>query len=93
MHQMSLLLPGKVLDISALNTSHKFRGRGNKEGAVAAIHELQAAGLGTVKEERATRGTTKVLIHAVCCVIAKVHSDFPLYSNGGHTNMQSDYQL
>ena len=55
-----LLLPGKVLDISALNTSHKSRGRGNKEGAVAAIYELEAAGLGVVKEERATRGTTKV---------------------------------
>lgn len=55
-----LLLPGKVLDISALNTSHKFRGRGNKEGAVAAINELETAGLGVVKEERATRGTTKV---------------------------------
>ena len=54
-----LLLPGKVLDISALNTSHKFRGRGNK-GAVAAINELESASLGVVKEERATRGTTKV---------------------------------
>ena len=54
-----LLLPGKVLDISALNTSHKFRGEGNK-GAVAAINELETADLGVVKEERATRGTTKV---------------------------------
>ena len=35
-----LLLPGKVLDISALKASHKFRGRGNKEGPVAAIQEL-----------------------------------------------------
>lgn len=55
-----LLLPGKLLDISSLNSSHKFRGRGNKEGAVAAIKELEAAGLGVVKEERSTRGTSKV---------------------------------
>ena len=54
-----LLLPGPVLDISALNTAHKFRERGNKEGAVAAIKKLEAAGLGMVKEERATRGTAK----------------------------------
>ena len=57
-----LLLPGKLLDISALNTSHKFRNHGNKEGAVAAIKELEAAGLGVVKEEKATRGTSKVKI-------------------------------
>ena len=50
-----LLLPGKVLSISTLNTSHKFRGRGNKEGAVAAIQELEAVGLGNVKEEGYTR--------------------------------------
>ena len=55
-----LLLPGKVLDISALNTSHKFKNRGNKAGAVAAIKELEAAGLGAVKEEPATRGTSIV---------------------------------
>lgn len=56
-----LLLPGKILDISALNSSHKFRDRGKKEGAVAAIKELESAGLGVVKEERATRGTSKVI--------------------------------
>lgn len=55
-----LLLPGKSLDISDLNKSHKFRGRGNKEGAVAAINALEKDGLGLVKEERATRGTSKV---------------------------------
>ena len=63
-----LLLPGPVLDISALNTAHKFRGRGNKEGAVAAIKELEAAGLGVVKEERATRGTAKVCYNSVSCL-------------------------
>ena len=57
-----LLLPGKVLDISSLNSSHKFRGRGNKEGAVAAIKELESAGLGVVQENTATRGTKMVCL-------------------------------
>ena len=55
-----LLLPWKVLYILALNTLHKFRGRGNKGGAVAVINESEIAGLGVVKEEKATQGTTKV---------------------------------
>ena len=55
-----LLLPGRELDISALNTAHKFRGRGNKEGAVAATTELEAAGLDVVKTEKATCGCAKV---------------------------------
>ena len=55
-----LLLPGKILDISALNTAHKFRGRGNKDGAVAARRDLEEAGLGSVIEDKATRGTNKV---------------------------------
>lgn len=55
-----LRLPGKKLDISVLNSSLKFRGHGNKAGAVAAIKELEAAGLGVVGEEKSTRGASKV---------------------------------
>lgn len=55
-----LRIPGKTLDISALNSNHKFRGYGNKDGAVAAIKELEANGLGTVHETKTTRGTSKV---------------------------------
>ena len=55
-----LTLPGKTLDISALNTQRKFRDKGNKEGAVAAIRHLEESGLGEVREERASRGTAKV---------------------------------
>ena len=52
----------EMLDVSVLNTSYKFRGQDNKEGAVA---ELETAGLKVVKEERATRGTTKVVSELV----------------------------
>ena len=47
------------LENSPLNTAHKFRGRGNKDGAVAAIRDLEEAGLGSVIEYKATRGTKK----------------------------------
>ena len=43
-----LTLPGKVLDISALNSQHKFRHRGKKQGAVVAIEHLEEFGLGVV---------------------------------------------
>ena len=55
------------MDISDLNKNHKFRGRGNKDGAVAAIMELEKEGLGVVKEERATRGTSKVIVVEGTC--------------------------
>ena len=57
-----LTLPGKVLDISALNSQHKFRDRGKKQGAVDAIEHLQEVGLGVVHKERATRGTAMVSV-------------------------------
>ena len=50
-----LTLPGKILDISTLNSNHKFRGYGNKDGAVAAIKDLEKSGLGEVIEKKATR--------------------------------------
>ena len=55
-----LTLPGKILDISALNNQHKFQDRGKKQGAVDAIEHLQETGLGVVHKERATRGTSLV---------------------------------
>ena len=57
-----LTLPGRVLDISALNSQHKFRDRGKKQGAVDAIQHLEEAGLGVVHKERATRGTALVSV-------------------------------
>ena len=55
-----LKLPGKDLDISALNLQHTFRNRGNKQGAVNAIEHLQDSGLGTVHTKQATHGTSLV---------------------------------
>ena len=55
-----LLLPGKQLHLSALLAAKKFRGRGNKEAAVAALQELEEAGLGKVEVEESRRGTAAV---------------------------------
>jgi len=55
-----LLLPGKVLHISALLAAKRFRDKGNKEGAVRAIKMLEEAGLGTVVECKPARGTSMV---------------------------------
>ena len=55
-----LLLPGKQLHLSALLAAKKFRGKGNKEAAVAAFQELEEAGLGQVEVEESRRGTTAV---------------------------------
>ena len=62
-HSVSLLLPGKVLHISALLAAKHFKDKGNKEGAVRAIKRLQEAGLGTVIECKPPRGTSMV-----CCM-------------------------
>ena len=55
-----LTLPGKVLDISELNSKHKFRKYGNKPRAVAAIKQLEGKGLGEVIEKKCTRGAPLV---------------------------------
>jgi len=55
-----LLLPGKVLHLSALLAAKRFRDKGNKEGAVRAMKVLQEAGLGEVMECKPARGTAMV---------------------------------
>lgn len=60
-------LPGKRLDLSALLASKKFRGRGNKEGALAAFRALERAGLGKLITTCATRGASSV--RAYCTYI------------------------
>lgn len=74
----SLLLPGKVLNLSTLNTQRKFRDRGNKAGAIEAWKLLQQSGLGKMIETKARRGTDMV------CSQCNLHSlveackdDFP----------------
>ena len=55
-----LLLPGKMLYISALLATKRFRYKGNKEGAVRAIKMLEEAGIGRVIEDKPPRGATMV---------------------------------
>ena len=57
-----LLLPGKVLNLSTLLQAKKFRGKGNKEGAVAAFEELHKAGLGKLVSAGSRRGASSVSI-------------------------------
>ena len=56
----SLLLSGKVLNLTVLNTMRKFRDRGNKAGAIEAWKLLQEKGLGKLIESKARRGTDMV---------------------------------
>ena len=55
-----LLLPGKTLNLSNLLAQKKFRGRGNKDGALAAFRELEEAGLGTLLSTHSDRGAKEV---------------------------------
>lgn len=56
----SLLLPGRILYLSALLVQTKFRGRGNKAGALAGWILLQEGGLAKLVEKKHGRGTDKV---------------------------------
>ena len=56
----TLLLPGKVLHLSALIVARKFRDRGNKAGALEAMNLLQDKGLGKLLSVNSARGTDKV---------------------------------
>ena len=62
----SLLLAGKVLNLTALNNLRKFRDRGNKTGAIESWKLLEEAGLGTVIESKARRGTDMVCMYIQC---------------------------
>ena len=55
-----LLLTGATLDLSALPSSKKFRTKGDKEGALAAMRLLQNDGLGTLNGQKAHRGISMV---------------------------------
>jgi hypothetical protein len=55
-----LTLQGKKLHLSYLLQAKNFRGRSNKDGALAAFRDLEEAGLGTVEKEASRRGTSAV---------------------------------
>ena len=62
----SLLLPEKVLNLTVLNNLRKlrkFRDRGNKAGAIESWKLLEEAGLGTLIESKACRGTDMVCLY------------------------------
>ena len=56
----SLLLPGKILYLSALLSQTKFKSRGNKAGALAGWKLLEKSGLAKLVQVKAQRGTDKV---------------------------------
>ena len=58
--EVSLTLPGKILNMSALIFQKKFRYTGNKVGALKGWEMLQNDGIGQIHEQKAIRGTDKV---------------------------------
>ena len=60
-----LLLPGRKLHLSALLTAKKFRGKGNKDGAVSAFREIASMKLGSLSTEDSRRGTSAVSVKLV----------------------------
>ncbi len=56
----SLLLPGKILNLTVISQLKKCRGRGNKPAAKECWKMLHDAGLGTLRENKARRGTDLV---------------------------------
>ena len=58
--QYTILLPGKALHLSALNTARKFRNKGNKEGGLQAFQLLEKEGLGKIESYTIPGQKTKV---------------------------------
>ena len=63
--ELSLTLPGNILNMSALVHQKKFRNTGNKTGATKGWKMLQDEGIGMIHEQKAIRGTDKVCIVCV----------------------------
>lgn len=59
---LSLVIPGKVLYLSALLNKRKFRKKGDKDGALAGLRVLEKANLGKVESTNPKRGTSAVSI-------------------------------
>ena len=80
----SLLLPGKILNLTALSQQRKFKGRGNKPGAVKAWILLHEDNLGTMKEIKARRGTDKASVYANVMTIYRRFQVGCQVANAGH---------
>ena len=78
---LCLTLPGSQLDVSVMLKDKKFRGRGNKEGALQALRKLDEDGLGKLQEKQ-TKGSIKVLWlnrGPVNCCEQIVNADFQTF--------------
>ena len=58
--EVSLTLPGKILNMSVLISQKKFCNTGNKKGGLDGWRLLDGDGLGVLSEQKAGRGTDKV---------------------------------
>ena len=66
-------LQGKRLDLGSLLASKKFRGRGDKEGALVAFRELEKAGMGRLITSGATSGASSVCMHTSTIIYTFLH--------------------
>ena len=83
---LCLTLPGNELDLSALLKDKKFRGRGNKEGALQAMRILEEDELGKL-EEKQTKGSVKVHIDNTVWQIFWVGCSYqPVYLSSVYTH-------
>lgn len=83
---LCLTLPGSELNLSALLKDKKFRGRGNKEGALQAMRILEEDELGKL-EEKQTKGSVKVHIDKTVWQIFWVGCSYqPVYLSSVYTH-------
>ena len=64
----------------------KFRGRGNKRAALAAMQELEAAGLGKLESTESRRGTSAVCCCVDCSVKSSIYSKIETYIYSIHVH-------
>ena len=64
--QLCLLQSGKILDLTTLLNLKKFRHKGNKPGALAAMRMLEREGLGKLIPKCARRGASTVSLYNHC---------------------------
>ena len=70
--ELSLILPGKILNMSVLINQKKFRYTGNKQGGLDGWKLLDVDGLGVLSEQKAGRGTDKVISTIICSWLCSI---------------------
>ena len=56
----TLLIDGKLLDLTALGYAKKFRDHGYTKGGLAAFQEIERAGLGIISEKKVNNSTVSI---------------------------------